>query len=372
MSRRGPLRSVSAGLAWCILAMTALLTPATAGAATDGLSNTGWVRDTVTVLNIFLPDGASDYFINGFGTDDGARTVISGRVPTARYWSFTAYPSARVGVDSHVHDTQIHQSGGRYRVTLSASCAGVHGTCVATKATGTDGFVVMRLYVPVDLNGAGTGGVPLPTIAYESASGSPLSLSAAAGSPTVSNDVNFLRLLHGQLPASLTRSYPPPAPVPTPAQSPAPVAKITSARGAFANPDNLYDHMAFSSTRGNLVVTAAAPTYRSDATRAVNDLGRSATGSPQVRYWSVCVTLTGRATGDCLHDEQVHLTRSGTFTIIVSPTCPVAGYVNCLLAGPEPLQQSLAFRNLLPGRGFSGQAFRGRYALHGVYVARPG
>jgi hypothetical protein len=81
--------------------------------------------------------------------------------------------------------------------------------------------------------------------------------------------------------------------------------------------------------------------------------------------------LTGRATGACLHDEQVHLATSGRFTIIVSPSCPVAGYLNCLLAGPEPLQQSLAFRNLLPSAAFVGQAFRGRYALHGTYVARP-
>ena len=27
------------------------------------------------------------------------------------------------------------------------------------------------------------------------------------------------------------------------------------------------------------------------------------------------------------------------FTVIVSPTCPVAGYANCLLAGPEPLRE---------------------------------
>ena len=47
-------------------------------------SDSGWVKDTVQQLNIFLPDGNSDYYLNGFGTKDGARTILSGEVPTAR------------------------------------------------------------------------------------------------------------------------------------------------------------------------------------------------------------------------------------------------------------------------------------------------
>jgi hypothetical protein len=370
---RARRRGLSAVCATFTLGAVSFLTPGVAAsAATPAPRASGWIRDTVQVLNIFLPDGASDYFINGFGTADGARTVISGRVPTARYWSFTAYPSARVGSDAHIHDTEIHQSDGHYRVTLAMTCAGVTGTCVATASTGTDGYVVMRLYVPVDLNGAGTGGVPLPTVAYESARGQPLALAVAAGSTAVTHALDFLTLLHGQLPAALTRPYPAPAPVPTPVKLPLPVARVTAPRGPFANPDNLYAHMTLQSSRGNLLITTAAPTYQSDATRAANRLGRIAGQSPQVRYWSVCVTFTGRATGDCLHDEQVHVAPNGTFTLIVSPTCPVAGYVNCLAAGPEPIQTALAFRNLLPSTRFASHAFRGRYAIHGTYVARPG
>ena len=41
--------------------------------------------------------------------------------------------------------------------------AGVSGTCMAMGAT-NGGVLVMRLYVPVDIDGDGTGGVPLPTI----------------------------------------------------------------------------------------------------------------------------------------------------------------------------------------------------------------
>ncbi len=331
-----------------------------------------WVKDSVRELNIFLPDADSDYYLVGFGTADGARTVIAGPVPRARYWSFTAYPlTSGAGADGHVHDAQIRQTRGRYSVTLATTCTHVTGTCVATKPTGTSGIVVMRLYVPVDVNGAGTGGVPLPAISYETATGQSLSLIDAAGSSTAANEVNFLRLLHGQLPAALTRPYPAAAPVATPIELPTPVARPTGPKGVYANPDNLYDHMALSSSRGNLVVSAKAPTYREDAGSSVNDLGRRSDGAAQVRYWSLCVVLVARATGNCLRDEQVHVSARGIFTVIVSPSCPVAGYDNCLLAGAEPIQVGLAYRNLLPSKSFAGQAFHGAYALTGTYVARP-
>ena len=102
------------------------------------------------------------------------------------------------------------------------------------------------------------------------------------------------------------------------------------------------------------MVTAKAPTYQTDSNPKANNLARSADQHPQVRYWSLCTTLKGRHTGDCLRDEQVVIQSGGdTFTAIVSPTCPVAGYANCLLAGPEPLQNSLAYRNLLPSPSLS-------------------
>ncbi len=72
-----------------------------------------------------------------------------------------------------------------------------------------------------------------------------------------------------------------------------------------------------------------------------------------MRYWSLCIVLKGRHTGDCLRDEQVEIP-SGTenFTAIVSPTCPVVGYANCILSGPQELQSSISYRNLLPSPSF--------------------
>ena len=150
-------------------------------------------------------------------------------------------------------------------------------------------------------------------------------------------------------------------------------AGFSSGTGQFNNPDNIYEHVRFTTTRGNLVISAQAPTYQEDSFPTVNDLSRPASESPQVRYWSLCIVLKDLHTGGCLRDSQVRFPAgSDVFTLIVSPTCPVAGYVNCLVAGPEPLQVSLSWRYLLPSSAFVPMAFQGPYALTAHYVGRPG
>ena len=333
-------------------------------------TNTSWVKDGTSDLNIFLPDGDSIYWFDGYGTANGARTVISGHVPSARYWSFTAYPVPQNSQRQHLHDSQIEQSDGQYMLTIAQSCNGVSGTCMAMGAT-NGGVLVMRLYVPVDVNGSGTGGVPLPTIGFVDQSGKEISLDQATGNPVIGQTIAGYRNQHGALPVTLTKNYPPPAPVPVPVTSPTPVGGVTYGTGPYANPDNIYEHIAYTTTRGNLVVTAKAPTYQTDSNPKSNDLARTADQHPQVRYWSLCTTLKGRHTGDCLRDEQVSIPSGhDVFTAIVSPTCPVAGYANCLLAGPEPLQSSLAYRNLLPTASFKPIAFTGPYRMTAMYVAR--
>jgi hypothetical protein len=367
---------------WLLLALLTVLVASTLAACSSTASppptltpqanDSTWVKDTVKVLNIFLPDANSDYYLNGFGTKDGARTVINGEVPTARYWSYTAYPVPAGGSVAHVHDSYIAQTNGHYTLTISASCTGIKGTCLATSEAEPSGMVVLRLYVPVDLNGAGTGGVPLPTITYTSNSGAPISLVQAAGTDAMEKTLDSYRSQHGALPEELTRHYPPAAPVPTPNNNPPPQGRISSGEGKFNNPDNIYEHVRFSSSRGNLVVSAQAPTYQSDSLPTANDLDRPPSESPQVRYWSLCIVLKDLHTGACLRDGQIHFP-PGTnyFTLIVSPTCPVARYLNCLVAGPESLQVSLSWRYLLPSPAFLPMAFQGPYALTASYVARP-
>ncbi len=345
----------------------------TSTSSTTAPTSSPWVKDSIHALNVFLPDADSIYWFDGYGTSNGARTVISGQVSDARYWSFTAYPFPPNSPRQHVHDTQIDQSHGRYTVTIAASCSGVSGTCLAMGTTVGGGVVVLRLYVPVDLDSAGTGGVPLPGISYESPSGSSLTLAQASGSQDIPKLIDGYRAQKGALPASLTKSYPAPAPVPNPVENPPPATVISHGEGPYANPDNVYQHVPYTTTRGDLVVSAQAPTYQTDSFPKANDLARPASQNPQVRYWSLCTVLKGRHTGDCLRDEQVRIPRdSATFTVIVAPTCPVSGYVNCIEAGPEPLQNLLSYRNLLPSQSFAPLAFTGPYGLTVTYVARPG
>ena len=295
---------------WLALALLVVLVSSTLAAcsstastpptSTPEASDSAWVKDTVKALNIFLPDANSDYYLNGFGTIDGARTVISGEVPTARYWSYTAYPIPPGGPVAHVHDSDIAQTNGRYTLTISASCTGVKGTCLATTEAEPSGMVVLRLYVPVDLDGAGTGGVPLPTVTYENRSGAPISLTQAAGTDTMQKTLDSYRSQHGALPEEVTRHYPPAAPVAAPNNDPPPQGRISSGEGKFNNPDNIYDHVRFSMSHGNLVVSAQAPTYQSDSLPTVNDLGRPSSETPQVRYWSLCIVLKDLHTGACL------------------------------------------------------------------------
>lgn len=347
-------------------------TSSTSTGPTGGSTSSSWVQDDVHHLDIFLPEGNAEYYLSGFGTADGARTVITGQVPDAVYWSYTAYPVPAGGAVGHVHDTQITQAHGRYVVTIAARCAGVSGTCIATTAAEATGIVALRLYVPVDLYGAGTGGVPLPAISYESASGTHLTLTEASGNDTIQRTLDAYADEKGALPAELTEHYPPAAPVPVAVTEPVPQGRISHSTGKFNNPDNIYEHVRFTTTRGNLVASARAPTYQAGPLPNINPFSRPASAPPQVRYWSLCIVLEDLHTGDCLRDGQVRFPAdSQVFTVIVSPTCPVAGYANCVRAGPEPIQVSLALRYTLPSAAFSPDVFQGPYALTAKYVARP-
>jgi hypothetical protein len=339
---------------------------AASGTVVSASSSSGWVRDTTTLLDTFAPDEATDYFFDAFGTDHGARTVIAGRVPHARYWSFTIYPGK-----VHAYDSEIRQHDGRYRLTIATNCNGIAGTCLPANSSGQSGIVLMRMYVPVDLSGAGTGAVPLPSISYESASGASISQQQATGSSAIEGLLASSRAKNGALPATLTRPYPAAGPVPVAVTTPA-VPISVGGSGPFSNPDNDYLKLPLTTTRGDLIVSAEAPTYRTDSFAHANNLNRPVASAPQTRYWSLCIDYKGDYTGACLRDEQIHLV-PGTrkFTVVIAPSCPVAGFTNCLVSGPAQLQRALLYRNLLPSRSFARVAFTGPYKLTATYIARP-
>ena len=231
-ARVSPVHGLKPRLVWLTIALTAMMlaactsspstssdTSSTPATTTPVGTNTDWVKDSTSALNVFLPDEDSIYWFEGYGTANGARTVISGQVPTARYWSFTAYPIPQNSQRQHLHDNQIDQSNGRYTLTIAQKCTGVSATCMTMGAT-NGGILVLRLYVPTDINGAGTGGVPLPTIGYLDKSGQPITLDQATGDPAIGQVITGYRNQNGALPPALTQTYPPPATRPLPRHQP--------------------------------------------------------------------------------------------------------------------------------------------------------
>ena len=127
--------------------------------------------------------------------------------------------------------------------------------------------------------------------------------------------------------AGLARTYLPAAPILAPVVDRPPRAVIAHGAGKFNNPDDLYEHVHYTTTRANLVVTAQTPTYQSDSFTPVNGLAQPATDTPEVLYGSLCVALKGLHTvpvcamggslprrKQSLHDHRV--------------ARPVAGYLN--------------------------------------------
>jgi hypothetical protein len=243
----------------------------------------------------------------------------------------------------------------------------VTGKCLAVSA-GSAGILVMSLYVPVDIETAGTGGVPLPTLTHVSASSSPSTPAEVSGTQPIQDQLDTFRQEHGALPAALTRSCPPAAPV----AEPPPLGVVAHGEGPFANPDSVHDHVPYEATRGDLVVSAQAPTCQPNADTAANDLGRPFSDPPQVRYSSLCAVRKGGHIGACFRDEQLRfLSGTSRFVMIMAPVCPVADFLDYLPVGPEPLQQSLSHRNLPPSLTFAPTAFTGAYGLTATYAARP-
>jgi hypothetical protein len=227
---------VAAVIALPLLAPNGSASAATPPTTTEShvSDQSGWVKDTIHDLDVFAPDAASVYYIGGYGTKSGARTVISGRVPEARYWSFTAYPNKE-----HAHDTEIRSPSGTYRITLAASCTGIKGSCLNTGTANSAGVLVYRLYLPIDLKRSGSGGVLPPRITYQGSAGGSLNLTQASASPTLARQIAALQGREGTLPRQLTTSYPPPTPVASPVIIPL-LRPALGGSGPYANPDNRY------------------------------------------------------------------------------------------------------------------------------------
>lgn len=395
-----------------LIAALAGAVPAASASAGVQLGTEAWSDFKALPGLATTPDWNTAIYQSYYSAGPAHETVIRGRAPSARYWSFAVLDPANREI-SNLSDFEIETDAlGRYEVRVRLDCTGVDD-CLETLGdsyAGVSGRILYRMYVP---DGDVTGGVGLPQVEYRpiGAPAPDVQLPSSGESWFELNRALVAPLEPGGAghdaqagPTGLEQPVPEGKTGPEPqarrfdglggaqvealerAGVPAEViALIQQARGTGgfgATQDNAYVTMDFTTQQGNLVVRAKAPTYRAQHEDARNSAGRS-DGSEQVRYWSVCATAALR-TMDCLRDEQVALSGEDYFTIVVAPSCPVAGYVNCLRAGPIAYLRNgnVVYRNQLAREGFANERgpaecpseesqFCGEYALTGRYVTRP-
>lgn len=414
------MRSMT-GLGRWLAAVLATATFASAASGAQGATITTdgcqWSEFTRLPGASTYPDTNTQIFQCVYSAGSTHHTVISGRPPAARFWSFALIDQARREIDNISDDDVQLDADGRYEIAIRVEC-GAAPNCLETKGSPAPlapERIYHRIYVP---DGDEFGGVPLPEVRYVADSPFGVSSSLPFGSGTLAEQSAELTrpLVAGgegyEALAASTGLEPSVGPDatgddPEPARfqgtgykqldslekSGVPPELVALARaglgqGGFgATADNAYLTMPYDPRLGNVELTSRGPRYRRQHETAANDLG--ATGDQvQVRYWSLCTTQATRPV-DCLRDENVVVDEDGDFTVVIAPTCPTAGYANCLRSGALGVAGGasagpllLLYRNTLAAPAFSNDAgpkvcpegttmFCGDYALEARYVARP-
>jgi hypothetical protein len=353
------------------------------------------------------------YAANGATAAAQFETVIRGKAPKARYWSFAVIDQARREI-ANLSDFQIAlDATGSYEVHVRQGCAGVPN-CLdlsGALAPAAPGLVYYRLYVP---EGGETGGVGLPTVTYHRSAGANVDIGPFGDSDScraalamltapiqpdgaIGENLDSASGLEqpvcspGSPPAESRGGHPGEAQLETLEKNGVPTAvtdvvRMAGSVAAFgATKANAYESILFSMTSGDLELRAKAPTYRRQHAPlngwSVDD------GSEQVRYWSLCTSQETHPV-DCIRDENViaDVSDPTSFTVIVAPKCPVDGYANCLRSGVTSAAglagvPFLLYRNTLPRDDFyddlgpvrcpnESSVFCGPYELKPAYVKR--
>ncbi|MEX2196248.1 MAG: hypothetical protein WD844_13260 [Thermoleophilaceae bacterium] len=398
-------------LIW-VTALALALWPAASFAATRAVTPTSaWQKVAPNALNVAFPDEYAVYYVIPYIAGPGLRTLVEGQVPAARYWSHTIYQTQGGALDNIDGDRMALDADGSYRMTIADRCAEAQRNCLSTtrvqRPTPTfEGMLVYRLYVPEDIASGQTGGVPVPRATYEADGPDAEARLDALDLPAAAREARDVAVSQAALASQelvFERSMPLSGPVPQPDNDP-PVRSFrfhghqgsaidyaltkglisdsqwallnstlpnpSGTGGPFSAPANEYTYIFYQHERGNLVVSAKAPTY--DLTSSSrNAFGRD-DGGEQVRYWSLCTNSSLTRYIDCIKDEDVVIPPGEThFEIVVSPTCPVAGYANCLLSGQEAVEFAVVYRNQLASAAFKDQQLAGEWAYGGHYVSRP-
>lgn len=378
-----------------VLAVVAVLLPL--GPSRDATaSGCSWpLKSNLDTLNVAFPDTGATYWGTVFPAVPGARLVVRGRYPAARYFSFHAYDAALRPVGS-LADVQIaaDEESGNPFTTAGVGAGGTYtayidgGTEPETPAPNTlyagatgEGLpnpvsvVLYRVYVPRDPDDP-AGDVPLPELALELAGREvPLDLDLCVTlPPDVPLGLNHA-IAYSNFPDVVPRVVPYPLAMNPPSlerfyginravvnRVPEPLGELVPlADGGFlSNEHNAYLGGHLSRQFGDVVVMRAkAPTFPDS--RA----GEPVTGSTEVRYWSICQNeLVTQRVVACLADHEVPIDEHGYLTLVMSDpadrpaNADDAHGVAWLPWGGAFYESVLLYRHMFPADDFAGAVQR--------------
>ena len=283
--------------------------------------------------NVFFPDTSAMYWVAPFVPAPGARLVIHGQYPYARYFSFHVYDAATRVLDA-ITDFQIRPDRGSanpfdtgaqaprrgytVRVVFADRPARpppntIYAGSLKEGVPNPAGALIYRIYVPND-PGSASGGEPLPTVTFsERGARRAIRLGECTALPPSTGGVINDTVNAQGFPAAA------PAPVNFPsAQNPPSWRRYYGQTGGgelfWSNRDNAYMRLQLSRSYGDLAVfRAKAPTFP-DTTA-----GQPVTAPAQVRYWSICeYDFASQRYVACSPDYQTPLDSQGYFTVVVS------------------------------------------------------
>jgi len=341
-----------------------------ASAATTGSSCSWGAKSDPDTVNAAYPDTSASYWSYQYHAVPGTELVVNGTYPKARYFSLHAYQPNAVPIDS-IYDAHIRPDAGsgnpfsgpvgrtqpqRYTVIVQftpkpaqpAANTIYAGQTQIDGAPNPGGTLMLRVYVPLNPKSP-QGGVPLPTVTWQTTGGTVLSAGAACSNDLPSTNGVIAEELNSlsfplQVPATGA-----PAAITWKRAGSSPYA------GAFGNQQNAYITATISRAYGNLVVIhAKAPTFPNTSA------GQSAWKPAQLRYWSVCENSVDTRVISCVPDYQAGV-RNGFYTYVISdpsdrPSNAVASAgVAWLPWGSTDLEAVVILRNMIPASTF-GQA----------------
>ncbi len=381
----------AAALTAAALAGPALDAPAWAQPATAPVTpSCAWTAHSAASDNVLAPDSAAIYYLLPFTAQAGLRIRLSGRYPDARYASLQAYDAGGSlftvnGVSSALTDYQIQPergsvnpwqppawpgrrrpAGGRFTVTLRSDVSpGQVNTlplAPAGTATGTEGYLVYRVYLPA---GGDFSRVPLPAVTF-TANGVTVAVPTCAASGASARPAGAPSLSRAVARSAATGS----AATGSAATGSVVFTRAAVSSGGFPNADSGY-LLAVVTPPGDgdvVVIRGRAPTW----SRGSHPSPWPARGV-DMRYWSMCDYLAtaviplvvnplpdGATDYGCRDDAQTALDRHGDYTYVVGTEAQRAAieamrgatFVPFSTAQPATTHV-LLLRNMLPSPDFA-------------------